>query len=346
MMQLLSLVVWSLLVYSVTYLMNWHLTGILLLYILWTAFYFVRSRGSDSEAHRPSQRTYILGLIILLVAGLFNFTGLGRYGSRLLDRFGEARRLEHSGYYIHPENPRGFMFKGMVDGDGFEVPAFVAGDSLVVRPIHDLKTSTHPNWHVSYNLQGQPFRVNGVCKNVSLWLSPGDRFQVIHENGGDGRPDTSFFTLRFEIPRELSMKQRVQTWLGDLSTVNRYFFNQGTVRDGRMLFDFEEDVLLSEVNLQEGQKLSSLADKLDTKHRNWSDIFAQILVVRERKYDPSSRIGLLLTEEPENRKGLAFKKNGLRLDDSFISVRAGGFQIRKRYLISPAKNQSSFHGIL
>ena len=320
------------------------------LFVIWTFFYVWRTGNDDNLSYPPKQRTYIIGVALLLLCGVYYFIGFKQYGSRLLNRFGEDRRIEHNGYYIHPSAPNGFLFTGQVDGgEGFEMENFFPEDSLYIKPLHDLKTANHENWTISHRLHRYPFRIDGVCKNIAddWWLKPDERLTVFRYGNPElNDTDTTFFTLRWTVAQPLDLRQRIQAWLGTFPVRNIFYFNQGSMSNGQRSFDHKQDTTFSKIALAEGLKLSSLAKNLDTRDRNWSDIFESITIVREIKNNLSSRVGVLIDKSLWAQKNIVFQKNAR------ILIHQTGWSTRNDIIPASAKlfyglgHQNSFGIVL
>lgn len=196
---------------------------------------------------------------------------------------------------------------------GFVQAGLEAGEYLHLRPVWNKDRAAE--WSLTYKINDRPLRVRTsegsqtVSRCVNLpderWLSPGDTlFFTIERNGV-----TEFISVKWDSGSKY-------VWPFTRPT-NAYSFGQGFIRSGVLDYQKGPNLLMSERVLIDGITVSDLLrqakkefrDQVGTLDQQWWDFLSHVMLVRERRGDSTSPVGVLLENELFLHPGLNIYKN-------------------------------------
>jgi len=295
---------------------------ILLLGILTVAFLVIAVRpwedGENSGLGKSVLALFGVGSLTLLAVTTLSYFGLGPGGSpRISDR--KLARVQQIGMYASA--PTGSdaaitftgdpVRTGDVERDGFQIPALAEGQR--VRIAAEGGKNAISGWHVETTPMDTPVRLDGRCVNAipGGWLKDKETFDFV-------------FRLAKSEPQRF-----MRVTLSPKGNRVEVGYADGNAGRGEPEPDDSRKAAPVAHSLVEGTRLSTLLDPGSLTSRwhgkgvplalqagediePWS-ILSRILVVRERKGDANSHVGMLIDPGLVSR-GVVILRNGSPLD--------------------------------
>jgi hypothetical protein len=273
---------------------------LLLALVLFALLLWVPPEDAQRSARRRIQLYVFISTVVLAITVYYYF-GFRKHGSPLLSER-DQMRFEHVGYY-QGLGQGAFVLSGSAQGNQVYHPALGDNETIELRPTWT-EGSEVEKWRMDCKCPRGALRVNGVISNVpdDRWLSPGDTLYVYRRDG----TRTKFFSLLWEKS----------------DAKERFLFGQGEQSAGIRIYDPDDSrLLLSKRVYQNSRDMATMIRHASKEFTNtigsidsgWWEIWEGITFVRERIFDSSSRLGLLLTPEFLADGGLAIYKNSQRI---------------------------------
>src|SRR2546429_795328 len=170
-------------------------------------------------------------------------------------------------------------------------------------------------WRIKFKATSRPLRIESLeneqvvsrCINLAedRWLNSGDYLFITLRKSGE----THFVTIKWIVGSK--------GWGRFTQVTNAYYYSQGVIRDKQLIYDKGPELLMSEGMIGEGVGLGdfikrSKADfrkRIGTIDEDWWNTFNDITLVRERRNDFNSRVGVLIADELFRQSDLKVYKN-------------------------------------
>lgn len=259
----------------------------------------------------------------------------GKYVPKLpADTAGQTPDVESAGEVNVIQQLSGMSARAEGDGaappvEGFDHSALGPDERITIKPLWEGGKAN--KWRIVANAFSKPLRLetveNGasatVCVNLAeeRWLDAGDKILITLETGGEKQ----FVEIEWTAGTKYFWPVR--------QFKNAYYFSQGTVVDGQLSYSKSNHVLLSEARIQDGYGLENLVKNakrevlasLGTIDKEWWNVFTAITLVRERRGDIRSRIGIMIEDDLIKRTDLQVQKNYQGADATVFKAPDGEF---------------------